>query len=68
VAFQGALTVGARLAAPHLTGAMADAFQAAAGLLVLSSAMLIFGTRKVSLADYLPCLAVAPLLAWWWGW
>jgi len=29
--------------------------------------LVIFDVKKVDLADFLPSLAVAPLLAWLWG-
>ncbi|MBI5772994.1 MAG: DUF554 family protein [Verrucomicrobia bacterium] len=65
-AFQGTLALGARFIAPQLSAAMMDSIHAAAALVVLSAVVLILGIRKVPLADYLPCLAVAPLLTWWW--
>jgi len=65
-AFQGTLALGARFMAPQLTSAMMDSLHAAASLVLLSAVVLILGARKVPLADYLPCLAVAPLLTWWW--
>jgi len=37
---------------------------AAAGLTACAVALVIFAVRKVELANYLPSLAVAPLLAW----
>jgi uncharacterized membrane protein YqgA involved in biofilm formation len=37
---------------------------AAAGLIACTVALVIFEVRKVELANYLPALAVAPLLAW----
>jgi uncharacterized protein len=37
---------------------------AAAGFLACAVALVIFEVRKVELANYLPALAVAPLLAW----
>ncbi len=36
-----------------------------AGLLACIVTVVIFGIRKVELANYLPALVVAPLLAWW---
>jgi len=38
---------------------------AAAGLIVCAIALMIFEVRRVELANFLPGLAVAPLLAWW---
>jgi hypothetical protein len=48
------------LDAHHLTGAV----NAAAGLVACAVALVIFETRKVELANYLPGLVLAPLLAW----
>ena len=39
---------------------------ATAGLLVFCIALIILELKKIELADYLPSLAFAPLLAWWW--
>jgi hypothetical protein len=41
-----------------------DPVNAAAGLVACTVALVIFESRKVELANYLPALAVAPLLAW----
>ena len=41
-----------------------DSVNAAAGLSASAVALVIFEARKVELANYLPALAVAPLLAW----
>ena len=41
-----------------------DSVNAAAGLVACTVALVIFESRKVELANYLPSLAVAPLLAW----
>lgn len=51
------------LAAHHLTGSV----NTAAGLVVASMSLVIFEVRRVELANYLPALAVAPLLTWWLG-
>lgn len=69
VAYQGTITLGARLLAPHLEQqALLDSVNATGGMLVFCIALVILEIRKVELADYLPSLAVAPVLAWWWGW
>jgi uncharacterized membrane protein YqgA involved in biofilm formation len=44
---------------------LVDSVNAAAGLTACAVALVIFEVRKVELANYLPALAVAPLLAWW---
>lgn len=56
--------VGPVLAEHGLIGSV----QAGAGLLVLCVALVMLGLKRVPLADYLPTLVVAPLLAWWWRW
>jgi uncharacterized protein len=64
--FLGALATACRLgAAPFLEShALIHSVNAAAGLLACVIALVIFEMRKVELANYLPGLAVAPLLAW----
>src|ERR1051326_2165328 len=67
IACQGTLTLLSRLAEPWLTKhALLDPINATAGLLVFSVALVILELKKVELGDYLPSLAFAPLLAWWW--
>ena len=69
VAYQGTLTLCARLLAPYLEErALLDAVNATGGMLIFTISLIILEIRKVELADYLPSLAVAPVLAWWWGW
>lgn len=51
---------------PVLTRPMVAAIHAASGLVVCTVGVVIFEIRRVHLADYLPALAVAPLLAWIW--
>ena len=43
-----------------------DSVNAVGGLIVCTVGLVIFEIRKVELADYLPSLACAPLLAWLW--
>jgi uncharacterized protein len=45
--------------------ALAGSVQAAAGLIACAIALMIFDIRRVELANFLPALALAPLLAWW---
>jgi uncharacterized membrane protein YqgA involved in biofilm formation len=67
--YQATLTlVGAQFLAPwlaqhHLT----EPVGVTCGLLVMFVALVIFEVRKIELADYLPSLAIAPLLAWLWS-
>jgi uncharacterized membrane protein YqgA involved in biofilm formation len=44
---------------------LVDPVNAAAGLIACAIALMIFEVRRVELANFLPALAVAPLLAWW---
>jgi uncharacterized membrane protein YqgA involved in biofilm formation len=37
---------------------------AVGGLLVFSVALVMLGLKRIELADYLPSLVIAPLLAW----
>ncbi|MCI0745572.1 MAG: DUF554 domain-containing protein [Verrucomicrobia subdivision 3 bacterium] len=67
VAYQGTITLCARLLAPLLQErALMDSINATGGMLVFSLALIILEIRKVEVADYLPSLIVAPLLTWWW--
>ena len=67
VAYQGTLSLGARLLAPYLQDhLLMDSVNATGGMLVFTIALVILELKKVDLADYLPSLAFAPLLTWWW--
>jgi hypothetical protein len=48
--------------APHLSPSGLNSVNAAAGLLTCIVTVVIFEIRKVALANYLPALAIAPLL------
>jgi uncharacterized protein len=66
---QGGLTLlSSQLVKPYLEvhgGAdLVESLNAVGGLLVFSVALVILGLKKIELADYLPSLAVAPLLTW----
>ena len=67
--YQGTITLAARSLSPFLLQhpELANSINAAGGLLVVCIAVVILEIRKVPLANYLPALVVAPLLAWWWG-
>ena len=67
VAYQGTLTLLAKSFAPYLQNQeLLDSVNATGGILVFCIALLILEIKKVDLADYLPSLAVAPLLTWLW--
>jgi uncharacterized membrane protein YqgA involved in biofilm formation len=67
VAFQSSVTLGARLIEPFLTQhAVLEPVLAVAGLLIFCLALIILEIKRVELADYLPSLAIAPVLAWFW--
>jgi uncharacterized protein len=61
------LTQLARMAEAALLGpALIDPVNGVCGLLIFCVALLIFAIRKVEVGDYLPALALAPLLGWLW--
>lgn len=67
----GSITLASRLyAVPFLEahslnrGDLIDSVNAVAGLVACAVALVVFEVRKVQLANYLPGLVVAPLLAW----
>jgi len=64
--FQGTITLlSAQFLKPFLEAhGLVDAVNAAGGLLVFSVALVILALKKIELADYLPSLIFAPLIAW----
>ena len=62
-AFQGSVTLGAEWLATCMTQPQIEALGATTGLLVFSVSLIILELRKVELANYLPSLVYAPLLA-----
>jgi len=65
VVYQGAITLGAKALEPFLRNqALMDSINATGGLLICSIALIILDLKKAPLADYLPSLFIAPLLAW----
>ncbi|MCC6234964.1 MAG: DUF554 family protein [Verrucomicrobiales bacterium] len=63
LAYQGSITLGARALRPWLEHpAVLDGFSSVAGLLVAITSLVILDIKKVPLGDYLPALALAPLL------
>ena len=65
-AFLGGITLACRVwAGPFLEAhGLVDPVNAAAGLVVCAIALMIFEVRRVELANFLPALVIAPLLAW----
>jgi uncharacterized membrane protein YqgA involved in biofilm formation len=64
--FQGTITLlCARFLQPALAAPLIDAINATGGFLIFCVALIIFEVRKIEVADYLPSLAIAPLLVWW---
>lgn len=66
VAYQGSISLAADLLDPVLNDAMKDSIRVTGGLLVYTITVILLDLCKVPLANYLPALAVAPLLTWWW--
>jgi len=67
VAYQGTISLSAKWIGPWLQQhALMDSVNAVGGMLVFCLALIILDVRKVRVADYLPALAIAPLLTWWW--
>lgn len=68
VALQGSVTLAcAAFLEPFLRAhGLVDPVNAVGGLLVFSVALVMLQLKKIELADYLPSLAIAPLLAWLW--
>jgi uncharacterized membrane protein YqgA involved in biofilm formation len=66
LAFQGTITIVClQWLAPFLRAhGLVDSINAVGGLLVFCVALIILGLKKFELADYLPSLVFAPLLAW----
>ncbi len=65
-AFLGAITLACQLYAKPILDAhgLADSTTVAAGFVAGAVALVILEIRRVELANYLPALAVAPLLTW----
>jgi uncharacterized membrane protein YqgA involved in biofilm formation len=67
VAYQGSITLGAKFLAPYISdAALMASVNATGGLLVFCIALIILNLKKIELADYLPSLAIAPLITWLW--
>jgi uncharacterized membrane protein YqgA involved in biofilm formation len=67
LAAQGTVALLAQaLARSALSPVMISSLAATGGLQVFSVSLIILGVKRVELANYLPALIYAPLLAWWW--
>ncbi|HEY9175807.1 MAG TPA: DUF554 family protein [Verrucomicrobiae bacterium] len=68
LAFQGTIALLClRYAEPFLRlHSLADPVHATCGLLIVSVGLLVLEVRRIEVADYLPSLLYAPLLAWVW--
>ncbi len=66
--FQGIITLAAQRWVPFLTEHHAlDSVTGTAGLLVFCVALIVLELKKLEVADYLPSLAMAPLIACLWS-
>ena len=67
VSFQGTISLLARQLAPFLNDHfLLDSVSVVSGMLVFTVSLIILELKKVEVGDYLPSLAVAPLLTWLW--
>jgi uncharacterized membrane protein YqgA involved in biofilm formation len=68
LAFQGTITLAcAQFLKPFLEAhGLVDSVDVTGGLLVFCVALVILELKRIELADYLPSLVFAPLLAWVW--
>jgi uncharacterized protein len=66
LAVQGTITlVSANLLSPFLAAhGLLDSVNSVAGVLIFCVSLIMLGLKRIELADYLPSLAVAPLLTW----
>jgi uncharacterized membrane protein YqgA involved in biofilm formation len=67
LAYQGTITLAVQRLEPYLHQLkLTDSVCVVSGMLVFSAALVIMELKKLSLADYLPSLAMAPLITWLW--
>jgi uncharacterized membrane protein YqgA involved in biofilm formation len=72
VALQGSITLLGQWLLPFLEAhssrghELVNALNGAAGMMIFSVALVILELKRIELADYLPALVVAPLIAWLW--
>ena len=68
LAWQGAISSGVALLEPFWRAhapPLRESVNATDGLLIFCVALIILQLKKVAVAEYLPSLALAPLLTWW---
>jgi uncharacterized membrane protein YqgA involved in biofilm formation len=68
LAYEGALIRAVRLLEPVLHKSakpLLDSVNATDGLLIFCIGLIILQLKRIEIADYLPSLALAPLLMWW---
>lgn len=67
--FQGTITLACSFyLEPFLRAqGLLDSVNAVGGLIICTVGLIIFEIKKVELADYLPSLAIAPLITWLWA-
>ena len=67
LAFQGSIFFLVRLNEGFLREhGLAESILATDGLLIFCVALIILNLKKIELTDYLPSLAIAPLITWFW--
>jgi uncharacterized membrane protein YqgA involved in biofilm formation len=68
LAFQGSIALASKQAAANWLAheELLHAINAVSGFLIFSVALIILQIKRIGLADYLPALLVAPVLAWLW--
>lgn len=67
VAFQGTIFLLARNLEPTLESyGLVNSILATNGLLIFCVSLIILNLKKIELTDYLPSLAIAPLITWLW--
>jgi uncharacterized membrane protein YqgA involved in biofilm formation len=67
LAWQGSLTLAAEWAEPYLRDPrILESLTLTSGLLVFCVALILLDLKRITVADYLPSLICAPLLALWW--
>jgi uncharacterized membrane protein YqgA involved in biofilm formation len=68
LAYQGTISLAASHLKPFLeANHLLDSVNAVAGMLVFCVALIVLELKRLELADYLPSLAVAPVIAWLWS-